>query len=817
MRRWGWLAAAIAGLVLVPAAQAASTFTVSTTADDATGVASNCTTPPAAACSLRDAVAAANANPGATIQLAALPYRLMHGQLSVTASTTISGQGSASTEIDQQTSGSRVLSIVPSAAGSSVTISGVEITGGTITGTVSVPARGGGILVAPSVSGVSVTLSDDLITQNLATGATATSVGTTGGEADGGGIDATAAGTPSMTLINTNVSANEARAGNADATSSTAANGGKGGKADGGGIDFASAGTLTLSGGAVSGNFAIGGNGEGASGANLEGGDGGAGQAGGLDAIGTLVLTGAAVANDVAESGTGGGATGSNATAGVGGTAFGGGVVAEASATISQAEITGDQIQLGTPGSGSALFSVQGEGGGVALGNNLGGDDGGDVTISDTTIAGDAANAPISAIGVGGGVANTEADRLTIVNSTIEGNIAQGSAFGEGGFGGGLALDGTTTLASDTISGNRTQTGGIGGNIQAQSANVSVTNTIVADGAGPTTANGDNCASASATIGDLPGNGHNLESDSSGECGFTGAGDLRAEPQLAALAPNGGLTETMLPASTSPIIGAGGACIDPTSSGRLATDERGEPRPTGSAACDIGAVQVQAPANTVAPAITGPTAPGGTLTCGPGTWTGDGTIAFADQWRRGTTVIASGSTHTVVAADQGQPLSCTVTASSAYGSGSAMSAAVTVPPAGRSSTPRPVVSKFSQSASRWRLTGKPAKHKPPVGTRFSFTLNEAATVTLTFTQAVHGRKVSKKCVKQTAKNRKKPTCKLTVTRGTMKLTGRSGKNTVKFTGRLSKRHTLKPGKYAVTLTAKGAASKPVTLRFTIVT
>ncbi|HTU97076.1 MAG TPA: choice-of-anchor Q domain-containing protein [Solirubrobacteraceae bacterium] len=810
----------MAGLVLVPAAQAA-TFTVTTTADDATGTASNCSTPPATACSLRDAVAAANVNPGSTIQLAAVPYRLMHGQLSITASMTIAGQGSASTEIDQQSSGSRVLSIAPTAAGSSVTISGVELTGGTITGTVSVPARGGGILVAPSVSGVSVTLNNDLITQNLATGATATSVGTTGGEADGGGIDVTAPGTPSLTLSNTSVSGNTARAGDADSANSTAANGADGGKADGGGIDFLSTGTLSISGGAVSGNFAIGGTGEPVSNTvNLEGGDGGAAQAGGLDAIGTLALTGTAVENDVAESGTGGGAAGSNASAGVGGTAFGGGVVSEASATIAQAEITSDQIQIGTPGAGTPQFSTQGEGGGVALGNLLG-DDGGDVTISDTTIAGDAANAPVSAIGVGGGLANTEADRLTIVNSTIEGDAVQGNAFGEGGFGGGLSLQGTTTLASDTISANKTQTGGFGGNIQVQSATVSVTNTIVADGSGPSTANGDNClASLGGTIGDLSGNGHNLESDASGECGFTGSGDLHAEPQLGSLALNGGVTETMLPASTSPVIGAGGACIDPTSSARLGADERGEARPTGAGACDMGAVQVQAPSNVAAPAITGPTALGGTLTCSPGTWTGDGTLAFSDQWRRGTTALASGPAHTVVAADQGQSLSCVVTASSAYGAGSATSAAVTVPkPHASSSPPRPVVSKFSQSAARWRRTGKAVRHRPPVGTRFSFTLNEAATVTLTFTQTGHGRKVSKKkCVTQTAKNRRKPACTLTLTLGTVKLSGKSGKNSVKFTGRLSNRHTLKPGRYSVTITAKraeAAASKSHTLKFTI--
>ncbi len=810
---------ALAGLTVVPAAQGATTFAVTTTADDATGTASHCTTPPAASCSLRDAVAAANAAPGSTIQLAATPYRLMHGQLNLTASMTIAGAGSASTEIDQQTGGSRVLAITPPTSGALVTISGVEITGGSITGTVSTPAAGGGILINPSAGGLLVTLNGDLITQNLAAGGSATSVGTTGGAANGGGIDVASVDNPSMTLVNTSVSGNEARAGDADSAVSNAANGGTGGKADGGGIDFASAGTLTISGGSVSGNFAVGGSGEPVSNSSsLEGGDGGAAQAGGLDAVGTLTLTGTSITNDIAESGTGGGAAGSNAD-GFGGTAFGGGLVSEASATISQAEITGDQIQIGGPGSGGVVLgNTQAEGGGVALGNNLG-DDGGDVTISETTIADDAIEAPSGTYGVGGGLANLEADRLTIVNSTIQGNAANGSGAFEGGFGGGLALDGTTTLASDTIFANQTQTSGVGGNIQAQSATVTVTNTIVADGSGPTTANSDNCAaSVGATIEDLPGNGHNLESDAGGECGFTGSGDLRTEPQLGSLGVNGGPTETMLPAGSSPVIGAGAGCIDPTSSARLAVDERGEPRPTGTAACDIGAVQVQAPANVVAPAITGFTALGGILTCGPGTWTGDGTLTFAEQWRRGTTALAGGATHAVVAADQRQQLTCAVTATSAYGAGSATSAALAVPAAVAST--RPVVSKFSQSASRWRLKGKAAKHKPPVGTRFSFTLNEPAAVTLTFTTTGHGRKVSKKkCVKQTAKNRKKPSCVLTVTLGTVKPKGKSGKNSLKFTGRLSNHHTLKPGKYKVTIVAKragAAASKPHTLTFTIV-
>ena len=132
-------------------------------------------------CGLRDAVAAANASPGATIQLGAQTYDLMHGELDLTAAMTIVGQGSSATEIDQQTgSGNRVLEINPAAAGSSVTISGVEITGGDALGTVTVAAQGGGVLVDPLVSSVSVTLAGDLVTQNYAYGASAATPGIRG-------------------------------------------------------------------------------------------------------------------------------------------------------------------------------------------------------------------------------------------------------------------------------------------------------------------------------------------------------------------------------------------------------------------------------------------------------------------------------------------------------------------------------------------------------------------------------------------------------------------------------------------------------------
>ena len=608
MRRWGLLMATAATLGLMPvaAAQAGTTFTVTTTTDDVTGNAANCTGA-APMCSLRDAVAAANASPGSTIQLEAQTYDLLHGELNLKASMTILGQGSSATEIDQQTgSGSRVLEISPTTAGSSVTVGGIEITGGDETGTVAVAAQGGGVLVDPSVSGVSVTLSGDLVTQNNVYGASGVAAGTKGGAAEGGGIAVDSAGTPSLTLTNTTVSTNAARAG--DASSSNSATPGAGGEADGGGVEFASAGTLTVTGGAISANYAIGGRGEPANNTSgLVGGHGGNSNGGGLEAVGTLTLSGTAIENDVAQSGTGGGGAGSLAADGAGGEASGGGMIAEAAATISGAEVISDQIQIAAPGSGGgyAFGGAEGEGGGVDLGNPSGSDSG-NATISASTIANNLADYEVNGDGDGGGIADYAA-KFTLENSTVEGNSAHGSISGfVEGFGGGLNIKGTATLASDTIAAN--QTSGYGGNIYVQEAAIAATDTIVADGTGMT--NVDNCdAGLSASIGDLPGHANNLESDATGECKFTAVSDLHAEPQLGALSLNGGSTETMLPASTSPAIGAGGACIDPATSARLALDQRGEPRPTGTGVCDIGAIQTQPPANTVVPAITGTATP----------------------------------------------------------------------------------------------------------------------------------------------------------------------------------------------------------------
>jgi CopC domain len=141
----------------------------------------------------------------------------------------------------------------------------------------------------------------------------------------------------------------------------------------------------------------------------------------------------------------------------------------------------------------------------------------------------------------------------------------------------------------------------------------------------------------------------------------------------------------------------------------------------------------------------------------------------------------------------------------------------------------PVLSNLSETAKTWRegnalahITAKKKNNnndnnKKPVGTTFSFGLNEPASVTLTFTEPASGRKAGKTCVTQTKKNKKKKRCTRTVTVGTLTFTAHTGTNKVHFEGLISKHKKLRPGSYTlmVTATASGKHSTTSTLHFTI--
>lgn len=85
----------------------------------------------------------------------------------------------------------------------------------------------------------------------------------------------------------------------------------------------------------------------------------------------------------------------------------------------------------------------------------------------------------------------------------------------------------------------------------------------------------------------------------------------------------------------------------------------------------------QPPVNTVAPAVTGNTYQGQTLTTTNGTWTGAPSPTYTYQWKRAGSNIggATSSTYVLVAADVGNTITCTVTATNAAGSVSATTAA----------------------------------------------------------------------------------------------------------------------------------------------
>jgi DNA-binding beta-propeller fold protein YncE len=135
----------------------------------------------------------------------------------------------------------------------------------------------------------------------------------------------------------------------------------------------------------------------------------------------------------------------------------------------------------------------------------------------------------------------------------------------------------------------------------------------------------------------------------------------------------------------------------------------------------------------------------------------------------------------------------------------------------------PTVTQATQSHTIWRegdalasFARKQTKD-PPIGTTFSFTLNESAHVSFAFTHKLAGRKAKSGCVAQSRKNARKPACTRTATAAILSFAGHAGINKVSFQGRVSTSRKLAPGHYTLLIvaTATGEASRTVHLSFTI--
>lgn len=131
------------------------------------------------------------------------------------------------------------------------------------------------------------------------------------------------------------------------------------------------------------------------------------------------------------------------------------------------------------------------------------------------------------------------------------------------------------------------------------------------------------------------------------------------------------------------------------------------------------------------------------------------------------------------------------------------------------------IGKVRESAKRLR-EGKPhssGTRKLPKSIRFSFMLDQAATVKMVFLVHVAGKRSHGRCVAPTAKNIQARPCTRTVQVGELSFAAKAGANKLAFNGKVSKHHILPPGTYTVELTATNTSRLTSTKRaltFTIV-
>lgn len=343
----------------------------------------------------------------------------------------------------------------------------------------------------------------------------------------------------------------------------------------------------------------------------------------------------------------------------------------------------------GFGGGGGGVFGGGGNGGfgGGGGTNRVGGFGGGD-------------NAGAGA-GMGGAIFNHRGS-LNLTNVTMTGNTASGGAANGSGLGAAIFnLNGSVTIAYSTLA-NNTVNGSKGGalsggpgdgtvysvaygnkieNGTASLASLTITNSIisgtVSDGfagnndvvnnvvAGTHSSNTGNVATLTWVGNNIVGARLNATSSAGATASQNGAPTSNANPNLDALANNGGPTQTMLPLTGSPAINAAASCT-----GANGFDQRGVARPYGPA-CDIGAVEV-VPSYAVGGSISGATAPVGlTLTSLPAVTPqspsfGNGNFIF-------TTPLLSGSNWSVTVTTHPAGQFCKVTA----GSGTNITSAVT--------------------------------------------------------------------------------------------------------------------------------------------
>jgi hypothetical protein len=394
----------------------------------------------------------------------------------------------------------------------------------------------------------------------------------TGGSAvDGGGIDNAGL----LTVVNARISDNTANGGTRDYIGS------------GGGID--NTGVLSIANCTVSGNSATGG-------ISLE--DGNISSGGGIENTGKMSVTDCTVSGNSA---TGGGGLEVDSI-GAGGGIENTGVLSIAGSTISGNSVTGGYsiYQAGGNASGGGIdntgtlsitgCTVSGNSatGGASYsyliggthfpepgGNGIGGgiSNSGMLSVNNSTLSGNTARGGGGSYignGSGGGISNSDA--LSLANCTISGNSAANS-------GGGIADTGTASISFMTAADNSANSGGGIAIIAGSPASVVTIDSIYQD------PQGGNVSLAAG--GSFVSSGYNIFSDAPA-ISLAPTDLINSDALLGPLADNGGPTLTQALLTGSPAIQSG------TPVAGITTDQRGAPRPQGTAT-DTGAFQVQPP------------------------------------------------------------------------------------------------------------------------------------------------------------------------------------------------------------------------------
>jgi CSLREA domain-containing protein len=256
-----------------------------------------------------------------------------------------------------------------------------------------------------------------------------------------------------------------------------------------------------------------------------------------------------------------------NSTVTGSGLVFGGGIaVAGASATLT--------LRHSTVSGNTATSTDGGHGGGISNSGTL--------VLENSTVSGNTAHA-------GAGIYSFQAGaKVSLVNSTVSGNSA---GFG---YGGGIRVDnGSLTIAYSTVSGN--SSAGPAGGILSQDT-LTLLGALVS---GNTASSNPDLHESRAGVAwyTLIGSadGHSVT-------GGTDGNIVGSDPLLAALASNGGPTQTHA-------LGTGSPAIDHIPSGTLGCgtttdrDQRGVARPQGSG-CDIGAYEKEGSGGLLTPTFT---------------------------------------------------------------------------------------------------------------------------------------------------------------------------------------------------------------------